>query len=103
MIQLAEEVSYLDTRKVPLDPRQKRVFVEVASDRQIDLAVVDAEQLKQFDESSTGDDVDIDWTEYVRSYEFEYEFPDRKKRYLLFWNANDRDDAVIAYKITPLE
>ncbi len=103
MIQLAEGIEYLETRKVPLDPRHKKVIIEVASNRPIDVAVVDADQLKAFDESDDGDDVDIDWTEYTRGHEFDYELPDRKKRFLLFWNANEEDEAVIAYKITPIE
>ena len=103
MIQLAEDIEYLDSRKVPLNPKFKKVFIEVASNNKIDIAVVDADQMYGFDESDTGDDVDIDWIEGVRNYDFEFEFPSsRQKYYLLFWNANEGDDAFIAYKITPL-
>ena len=104
MIQLAEDIEYLESRKVPLDAKHRRVFVEVASTNKIDIAVIDADQLVAFDESDTGDDVDIDWTENTRSHEFEYEIPnDRKRHYLLFWNSNERRDAIVAYKITLLE
>jgi hypothetical protein len=103
VIRLAEEIEYLETRKVPIDTKHKRIFVEVASNRLMDVAVVDADQLKAFDDSETGDDVDIDWTEYTRGHEFVYELPDHKRRFLLLWNANEEDTAVVAYKITPIE
>lgn len=106
MIQLAEDIEYLESRKVPLDPKAKKIFIEVASTGKIDIAVVDSRQLKEFDESETGDEVDIDWTENSRNYEFVFEFPgakgEQKKWYLMFWNSNERDDAVVAYKITPM-
>jgi hypothetical protein len=104
MIQLATEVESLDSRKVPLGTRFKRIFLELASDRAIDFAIVNEKQLKDFEASETGDDVEIDWTAHVRAYEDEYELPeDNGKRYLLLWNANSDDDATIAYKITPLD
>jgi hypothetical protein len=103
MIQLAEDIEYLDFRKVPLNPKFKRVFIEVASNNKIDIAVVDADELSEFDESETGEDVDIDWIVSLRNYDFEFEFPDSKaKYYLLFWNSNEEDDAFVAYKITPM-
>ena len=104
MIQLAEDIEYLESRKIPLDPRHKRVFIEVASNRKIDIAILNAEQLKEFDDSETGEDVALDWIENTRNYELEFELPNEKKRfYLLFWNANERGDALVAYKITPLQ
>ncbi len=103
MIQLAEDLEYLDSYQVVLDPKYRKVFIEVASNQRIDIAVVDSEQLEEFEESDTGEDVKIDWFEKKRTLDLEFEFPgDRKKRYLLFWNSNDEDDAVVAYKITPV-
>jgi hypothetical protein len=104
MIQLAEDIEYWDSRKVPLDAKFKKVLIEVASNRKIDIAVVDADELEDFEESESGDDVEIDWIENTRNTEFEFDYPnDRKKRYLLFWNANEKGDAMVAYKITPID
>jgi len=102
MIQLAEDIEYLESRKVPIDPKLRKVFIEVASTRKIDIAIVDAEKLQEFDESDTGDEAEIDWTENTRNYDTEFDFPDGKKRYLLFWNSNEKGDAIVAYKITPI-
>lgn len=104
MIQLAEDVEYLESRKVPLDPMASRVLIEFASNRRIDVAVVDTEKLKEFDDSEAGDDVKgIEWYEKERARDFEFKIPDGKKYYLLFWNANDEKPAIIAYRVTPLE
>ncbi len=104
MIQIAADIDSTDSRKVPLSAKFKRIFLEVAADREIDFAIVNEQQLKDFEASDTGDDVDIDWVPYVRSHEGEFEMPGGNgKRYLLLWNANADDEATIAYKITPIE
>ncbi len=103
MIQLAEDLEFLDSRKVPLNPKLKRIVVEVASNRKIDVAVVDAAQEREFEESPTGDEADIDWIESVRNYDFEFQFPENEgKYYLLFWNSNEKGEAMVAYKISPM-
>ena len=105
MIQLAEDLGYLDSRKILLDPRYRRVFIEIASNLKIDVSVVDASKMSAFDKSDNGDDVDgIDWFDNTRACEFEFEFPSEsnQKYYLLLWNSNEDDDAMIAYKVTPL-
>src|SRR5438046_1724820 len=100
MIQLAEDIEADDSRKVPLDTSLRKVFIEVASNRLIDLAVVDGEQLRQFEKGKPDDD---DWQEKVRNWEEVFELPaDGSKRYLLFWNCNDSENAIVAYKITPI-
>jgi hypothetical protein len=103
MIQLAEDISYMESRKVPLDPTLSKILIEVASNRKIDVAVVDAKQLKEFDDSDTGDEADIDWIENTRSYDTVFDFPDGEKRYLLFWSSNEKGDAIVAYKVTPIK
>ena len=105
MIQLAEDIEGYDARKVPIDPSLSRVLIQVASNRKIDIAVVDAATAKKFDKSETGDDVDIDWImENTRQHDFEFEAPSDKKKqhYLLLWNANEDEPAIIAYKFTPI-
>ena len=105
MIQLAEDVDGYDARKVPIDPSWTRVLIEVASNRKIDIAVVNAVQAKAFEDSDTGDDVDIDWVmESTRQHDFEIEQSgDRKnKQFLILWNANEDKPAIVAYKFTPL-
>lgn len=105
MIQIAADIDSTDYRKVPLplNPRHKRLLIEVAADREVDVAVVNEKKLAEFEESETGDDVAIEWYQYIRSYDFEFEFPaGNGKQYLLLWNANADDEATIAYKISPL-
>ena len=102
MIRLVEDIEHYDYVKVALDSKNKDVFIEIASNRKIDIAVVDEALLEEFDESDDGADVEIEWIENTRNHDFEYSLPDKKKRYLLFWNANEDDDAIVAYKITPI-
>ena len=105
MIQIAPDIDSTDYRKVPLpvNPRYKRLLIEVAADREVDIAIVGEKLLKEFEESETGDDVPIDWYQYIRSQDLEFEFPSGNgKQYLLLWNANAEDEATIAYKISPI-
>jgi hypothetical protein len=105
MIQLAEDIEGYDARKVPIDGSWKRLLIEVASNRKIDIAVVDGETAKKFDDSDSGDDVGIDWIiESARQHDFEWERPPGRttKVFLLFWNANEDDTAIVAYKFTSL-
>lgn len=102
MIQIAADIDYLDSRKVRLDPRYNRILLEVAADAEIDLAIVDDELLREFDESETGDGTEIEWVENVRNHENVYDIP-TGRHYLLIWNANERREATVAYKITPLD
>jgi hypothetical protein len=105
MIQLVEDIEYQGSSKVPLppDPNYKKLFVEVASNRKIDIAIVDDRQLRHF-ETTDDEDPTIEWAENTRNYEEEFEFPnDRKKRFLLFWNSNEKEEAIVAYKITRLK
>jgi hypothetical protein len=108
MIQLAEDIGYEDYRKIPLEAKYKKVLIEVASNRKLDVAVANEKQMKAFDEAEDAENVDIDWIENIRSYDFEFEFPPEKQRhYLILWNSNeeyeDDEGAIAAYKITAIE
>ncbi len=101
MIQFARDVDGYDARKVQIP--YKHAFVEVASNRRLDIAIVSYEEASRFEEAESGDEVDIEWdaTE-TEQWEFEFIRPDDRKYFLLFWNANDNKTAFVAYKITAL-
>lgn len=102
MIQLAEDIGSWDTRVIPLSKKHKQYLIEVASTEKIDFAVLDENQLKEFDENDSDDDLSIEWNENMRTLDFEFTSPSPDKRYyLVIWNAYSKKDAVVAYKITP--
>ncbi len=104
MIRLAEDIGFEDYRKVPLDPKFRKVLIEVASNHRIDIAVLDEAQYAAFEESEDGDVPGIDWIDEVRSHDFEFEWPEgQTKLYLVFWNWHEKGEAIVAYKITPMQ
>ncbi|MBX9580724.1 MAG: hypothetical protein K2X87_10490 [Gemmataceae bacterium] len=103
MIQMAADIEYLDSRKVRLPTVYPRILIELAADSPVDIAVVNEQELKEFEQSETGDDADIDWEEYVQNYEGVHEVSTVGKSYLLIWNANKERDASVAYRMSPVE
>lgn len=103
MIQLPAKLEGGGVFRVHLDTPHRRLFVEVASDVEVDIAVVTEEQFRAFDESEFGDDADIDWVEQVRQYDFECRRLPRGKQYLLIWNSHQEGPATVAYKITAVD
>ena len=103
MIQLAAKIESLAVYTIRLIPHFRRLFVEIASDKEVDIAVVTEEQLRAFNESAFGDDVAIDWIERVRQYDFECRIRPRGIQYLLIWNSYQDEPATVAYKVTGVE
>ncbi|MCI0704460.1 MAG: hypothetical protein L0241_25680 [Planctomycetia bacterium] len=103
MIRFAENIEGLGGCSSPLSQNFRRLFIEIASDKDVDVAVVTEEQLRAFQESESGDDVAIDWIEQVRQYDFECRLLPRGKQYLLIWNSYQDEPVNVAYKITGVE
>jgi hypothetical protein len=102
MIHLIEDIVHNDSLKIPLNSGYKKIFVEVASNRKIDIGILNESQLKKF---YAGEDADVgtDWFENTRTLDRVFDFDEKAKRYLLFWSSNEEGNALVAYKMTPLE
>jgi len=100
---MAQRIEGLGAWRVPLTPAHGRLFVEIAADKDVDVAVVSEDQLRAFEASETGDDVGIDWIEEVRQYDFECRLLPQGKQYLLIWNSYQDEPATVAYKVTGID
>jgi len=100
MIRLAANIEGYAGHSVQFVPHFRRVFVEIAAEMEVDVAVVTDEQLRAFNESEYGEEVDIDWIERVRQYDFEARLLPRGPQYLLIWNSYQDEPVTVAYRVT---
>jgi hypothetical protein len=102
MIELTEAIRKDDFLKIPVPFKSGKVRIEVASNRPIDVAVLDPDEYKAFSKEADAED-DQEWHENMRQAEFDFEIPDPNKKYsLVLWNCNSDGKALAAYKLSLL-
>ena len=101
MIELTETISSDDYLRVPLTFKSGRVQIEFASNRALDVAVLNVNEFNAFATQNNAED-DQQWFESVRQKDFVFEIPDSQKYVFVLWNCNSNKTAVAAYKFTLL-
>ncbi len=103
MIQTLDAIRFSDTRRVPINTvNKRRVLVEVASDRRVDMAIVTQLQFREFQNADDTDELSFDLVEGLRTHDFVVDLAPESPLSLLIWNSNEDADAFVAYKITDL-
>jgi hypothetical protein len=98
MIRLIE-IEADEWRVISVPKIEKRLLVEIASDRRLDFGVLTDRNLTAFEADEDYDPVV--WFENMTWHDFEVPISDPStKLSLVIWNANEASEARVAYRLS---